>query len=238
MSWELIASGRFEEAVAALRESDWSKGRNLGTALLCLGRYEEALQTYLGCIESDRQKWLLCDGDFLMAGFCLWCQGRAAQAVETWREGWKTPYTDAAGGVIVPAVLFYAALKLHDQVLRREAIQKLKKRWKPKLEQIWPGPISGFLLRAIPPEDFVSNRTFQNETLENRRACQAFFWAGVRCLDEQDPEGARSFFVRSSQVRDPGGAHLLELEFFLACHEVGVAPGQSRQGSCSVTEVG
>lgn len=58
--------------------------------------------------------------------------GNSVEAITIWKEGLNTPYTDAAGGVEVPATLLFAAVSVQDKDLEKEAIRLLKKRSRVK----------------------------------------------------------------------------------------------------------
>jgi hypothetical protein len=82
-----------------------------------------------------------------MIGVTLWWLRRSDEAIATWRLGLNAGYTDAAGGVILPSLLFFASIRTDDSALRKDARVLLRKRWRTKQARSnWPGPIAALLL--------------------------------------------------------------------------------------------
>src|SRR6185295_10922066 len=116
----------------------------------------------------------------------------------------------AAGGVELPALLLYAATRLEDKAVERQALQLLKKhlrnfqrraqRRKQTAEAktrhddlihpglaAWPGAVVPFLLGECSLEVITRGwRSAQQPVLEARWKCQADFYAGLRGLREGD----------------------------------------------------
>jgi hypothetical protein len=170
---------------------------------------------------------------------CHWYLGQPAQAIPFWRQGLSAPYTDAAGGVVCPAVLLYAAVRLKDAALDSEAIRLLRGHWRKHQRRMrrgkaktarqaredfvhpglysWPGALVPFLLREIGVAqlDAAAVQT-PSDVLRSRQKCQADFFAAVRALREGNQDSFRERMSRSA-ARSRGE---LEGEFYLARWEV------------------
>src|SRR5437762_3517497 len=107
-----------------------------------LQRLDEALRDY-ECLHSLAPNT---DAYPILLGIIRWWQERPGDAVDWWREAHLAAFTDAAGGVTAPAMLFFAASRLGETKLRQEAVAGLRQRWSPEIARVWPGPIAGFLL--------------------------------------------------------------------------------------------
>lgn len=216
IEWDLVKQGQFEMAYARLTEKVTREPErsfhytNRGLCLLNMGRLQEALADFQTVIrlrsESDR--------GYIYAGVTLWWLGRSLEAVEVWRKAVGAKYTDEAGGVEAPALLFFAASRLADRKIEKDAISLLRKKWKPRLSQIWPGPIAGFLLGKMDEETFLEKQTFENATLETRRLCKAHFWTGLLHF-RQGNVRKYQYHLQQSLVEGK-----LEPEYYLATYEL------------------
>jgi len=172
--WTLIETGQYEAAISEYSRLYEEKGRkfylnNRGRAYLLVGNYNAALRDFRHSIETDDPRYRS-TGDYVYAGISLWYLNRPDEAIPIWRAGLSAPYTDAAGGVEIPALLLYAGCRLRDFALQTEAVQLLKKHWRNFLRQqkrraqqsrpshedfvhpglvAWPGAIVPFLLYEI-----------------------------------------------------------------------------------------
>jgi hypothetical protein len=182
-----------------------------------LRKLEEALSDYqqLSVLFPDN------DGVQKSFGVVLWWLRRRFDAIHVWQNALETEFTDAAGGVEIPALLFFAATRTADARLEEEAKALLKSRWSRGKAKSWPGPIAGFLLRKLDSATFLQQAIFQQPVLEARRLCKAHFWVGVLALRDGD-EGS---YVHNLQkaVEDEAPEHravVLEPEYWLATAEL------------------
>jgi len=207
--WDLIFTGRYEEALPALIEEDWSSGHNLGKIFLALDRLDEAEEAFRRTPEET-------SSHCVMLGACASIRGCHEDALSLWQKAQEAPYQDAAGGVIPRALCFYASLHLGDARERKAALSSLKSVWKPKRTG-WPVPIAGFLLGKYPEDEFTWHEINSPSDLGKRRKVQLDFWKGVVRLKDGDVLGASNFF---SRAYSPNGVGILEVEHFLARNEV------------------
>jgi len=191
---------------------------NRGTCLLALGRPEEALADFRLAAR------LQPDSDAAPAriGVALWGRGRRAEAVAAWRAATGTAYTDAAGGVEIPALLTFAAVRLADAALEGAARALLRRHWRPRLARQWPGAIAALLLGKLDEASFLHGQTFLHPILEARRACRAQFWVAVQRERAGDRSGYRHYLRLALEgEEDPARrAMLLEHEYWLAKSEL------------------
>lgn len=194
--WELIKAGSFENACIRA-DAEWQESksvlslRNKVFALLNLGRLEEAgelCRDIIRCRHGDT------DTDFIFLGVSQWLLGHFDSAVATWRDGAATKFTDAAGGVEVPLLLFFASVKTSQDSLRIQSLDELRKLCKSSASANWPGPIAGYVLGDLSEEKLESSMS-QHPLLRAKQACQSAFYIGVRRLLEQDEAGFRQAMV-------------------------------------------
>lgn len=241
--WSLVSAQRYAEAAEAYLRCFAEGGgpfalRGRAKALLLAGRSAESLQAFLQVIEMTEPEHRG-DGDFIDVGICQWYLGQPAEAVAVWRQGLSAPYTDAAGGVVCPAFLLYAGVRLKNDRLDAKAVRILRGHWSKHLRRVrqgpaktarqahedlvhaglcsWPGVLVPFLLGQIsePELDEAASCT-PSDVLRSRWHCQADFFAGVRALQEGNDESFRERMSRCAAR--PGGE--LEHEFCLARWEV------------------
>lgn len=220
--WKLVEDKHYQQALEVYAHLYAQDGRpshlyNQGLIYLALQDYTAALEAFTRVIAvkpHDRRS----DSEYLYQGICFWYLNHPSRTVEIWRQSLAAPYTDAAGGVQASAILLYAAERLQDTPLRKEALRLLRKHARRKL-QGWPGPIVPFLLEQHNAAELdwqVSVSTVRNQTLLDRWQCQADFYIALRALREGDRGLFTGRMIRCAQ--SPYG--LLEPEYYLALWEV------------------
>ncbi len=215
--WDLVKQGQFELAYVRMTE-DMTKNPdrvlrhiyNRGLCLLHMGRLQEALADFQTRISLRPES----ASGYVGAGIALWWLGRPWEAVEVWRTATGAKYADGAGGIEAPALLFFAASRLADQKMEKEARSLLRKKWKPRLAKVWPGPIAGFLLGKMDEETFLVKQAFENPILEARRLCKAHFWTGLVYFRLRDIQ-MYEYHLQQSLIADR-----FEPEYFLARYEL------------------
>lgn len=241
--WTLMEAERYAEAAEEYARLFAEGGgsfelRGCALALLLAGRPAEALSHYRKVIETTEPKQRSAS-DFVEAGICHWYLTQPAEAVISWREGLTAPYRDAAGGVVLPALLLYAATRLVDPVLESEAERLLRghlqkhrariRRGQAKTSEqahedfvhpglyAWPGALVPFLLGEIGAEALDRAAAgARSDIMRSRHQCQADFVAAVRARREENQAAFRDRMKRCAA--SPYG--VLEHEFLLARWEV------------------
>jgi hypothetical protein len=97
-------------------------------------------------------------------GAALWMTGEFSEACKSWEheiqrlKAKEATHTDGAGGVIVPALLWWAAAHNGLADFATPATTELKKRWKTKHTQrsLWPGSIANYILGGIDDVRFLT----------------------------------------------------------------------------------
>ena len=187
---------------------------NRGTCLLALGRPEEAPADFRLAARLQPDS----DAAPARSGVALWGLGRRAEAAAAWRAATGMAYTDAAGGVEIPALLTFAAVRLGDMALAGAARALLRRHWRPRLARQWPGAIAGLLRGKLDEASFLHGQTFLHPILAARRACRARFWVAVQRERAGDRSGYRHHLRLALEgEEDPARrALLLEHEYWLA----------------------
>lgn len=216
--WQLVKNGKYNEACRVADDefkvdSSVLPLRNKVFALLRLERYSDAVQL---CEEIIMRQHGDSDSDFIFLGTSCWLAGRHDQAIAAWQAASDAKYTDAAGGVEICLLLFYASIKLGDCSLRRESESRLEVLCKQPEIGNWPGPIALFILRQLRESDLLSAASNQ-PILKAKQECQAQFYIGVLRLANGDREGCVEHMLRSTSQ---GVVCLMKQEFYLANAEV------------------
>lgn len=218
--WQYVRNGQPQKAIeiySHLYEKDGQPSHlyNRGLIYLNIAEYAHALEDFK-LVTTVQEHKLLADSYYIGQGICYWFLDQPFLTVEAWQQGLTAPYTDAAGGVELPALLLYAAERLRDVKLVNEALQLLRRHSRRKLRD-WPGSIVPFLLGKIDTEELEKRiKVISNEILLGRWQCQADFYVAVRALREGDWKNFQTKMTNSSE--NPYG--YLQNEHYLARWEV------------------
>jgi lipoprotein NlpI len=215
-SWDLIELKKFKEACIKADEEYKSTNsvfhlRNKAIALLNLMKYDEVFNIASEIIKITNGKN---DSDYIMAGIACWLQGKQKEAVDIWRDGLKTQYTDAAGGIEIPALMYYASVVSGDTNLEKEAISLLKKKYKSKAVANFPGSIAGYLLGKLSEPDLLNSYS-SLPNLKTRILCKSYFYIAASYLKLNDKN---SYYKNLEKCT--ANQTYLEKEYFLAIAEL------------------
>jgi hypothetical protein len=195
-------------------------------AHLHLGNYDEALADFRSAdAVSSAALQTVCDGS--NCGVALWMAGREHEAVETWLAGVEASlaglvrYGDAAGGVTIGNLLFFAGVRRDDKKAIAAATRLLRKRLRTKQSVPWPGPASRFLLGSVSESDMLA-AVSDVPLLRERQLCQARFYAGVQVWSATEPT---AYLEAMREACEFGGLTKLEAEYYLGMHEAGRTNG-------------
>jgi len=223
--WELVENGSYVDAIGVFTEQLQTRPstldfNNRGMAYLHLGNYDAALADFRSAeAVSSATLQTVCDGS--MCGVASWMAAREQEALDTWLAGVDASlaglvrYGDAAGGVTVGNLLFFAGVRMSDKNAVAAATRLLRKRLRTKQSIAWPGPTSRHLLGQASETEMlaaVSDVAF----LRERQLCQARFYAGVRALTPREPA---AYLEAMREAYEFGRVTKLEPEYYLAAHE-------------------
>jgi hypothetical protein len=187
---DLIKAGEFQRAcVRADAEFEESGNifplRNKVIALLQLDKLDETILLSEKIIRLNAGST---DSDFIFLGVARWLKRQPVLAIEVWKTGLKSKYTDAAGGVEIPMLLLFASVRMLDKKLEKEATNLLKKACRTKRTMNWPGPLAQYLLDLI-SEAEMRSRIDAQPILYEKQSCQADFYAGLKRHTSGDEVG-------------------------------------------------
>lgn len=199
LAWQAMLEGRYSEALdmwKSIASQDPSERflMNRGVTHLMLGQLEEAL------IDFSRERSN--PGNVKMPvpliGATLWVKGDREGACDDWayeitrRRSGEITNADEAGGVIVPALLWWASSYPQFRSWRALALDELKRRWRTKQcqQSRWPGPVAGYLVGKLTEDALVpAMEDFRPFRASNR--CQANFYLAASALDSGDSAAYR-----------------------------------------------
>ncbi len=187
-------------------------------ALLCLGRYRDTADL---CDEIIRLSPYSHQSDFIFRGVAEWLDNRQEDAVAAWQRGSRAHYTDAAGGVKIPLLLLFAAIRRSESALRKLSEAAIRKFCKRRAIVNWPGTIAHFAAGKIDENELLAAMN-EPAVLRERHSCEAEFYVATLRLARGDHDGYIEFLKRSCSH---GPKSLLEAEFFLASGELRANPG-------------
>ena len=179
-------------------------------ALLNLARLEESVELSKRIIEATHGDT---DVDYIFLGVTYWMMGKRSDAVTVWMDGEEAKYTDLAGGVEIPLLEYYAAMRLRDSTLEERSTVALRGKYS---RGPWPFPLVGYILGEVDANG-VLGAVSSIPALKAKQICQASFYFGVRKLRESDRAAAKHHFVESV---GQGPVTLTKQEYYLAKYEL------------------
>lgn len=154
---------------------------NRGIVRLLVGEAEEALADFLTARSLPPKACVV--NEFV--GTALWRQGQHEAACQDWeneirrRRSRELTHTDEAGGVLVPALLWWASQHSGLNHWQGLADEELRHRWRTKACQrsLWPGTLVPFLLGHTSEQELLAAASERAGILQVRRRCQAHFYS-------------------------------------------------------------
>lgn len=227
--WNLLRSGAKEEGLRLIERGyerePLTHEMDLGIGYLFTDEYVRAWKHFTRANQESPTPTSIVAG---MAGVAKWCLNKPEEGMAEWREGLRCEFTDWAGGVELPLLMYFASVARPDEFLkfRAEAEKLLTKRAGSHLIRNWPGPLAEFVLSRI-DESTLRNKCQQNDevdtslyhrladfyvALKARASGDIAKWnATVRKIaDTSGPEWSNHDFFLGSVWSE---------EFFLARHE-------------------
>ncbi len=219
-AWQLIQRNEFKQACLKADEDYATTNsvlhlRNKIYALLHLKAYSEVILLTKKIIEIRNGET---ESDFIYQGIGYWLLDEKLKAVEVWSSATKTKYTDAAGGVGLQVLLYFASVVLKKGELKIAVTKALKKLLKFKTAINWPGPLGSYLLDELTEDDLVS-RVSAMDILKERQMCQAYFAIAIKELEKGDQ---KKYLKRLEGCISFGSLASLEPMYYMAKGEIGM----------------
>ena len=216
--WGLITSGCFVEACdKADLEYQETKSifplRNKVYALFHLGMYLEALKLLNKIIVLTNGQT---DSDYIFSGIAYWLLDNKKDAINTWQQGEKCIYTDAAGGVELQLFLYFAAVSINDEILKALTKKLLQKILKSKNAINFPAPLGRFILGELSESELLSF-VVNIPILRERQLCQANFVIAIKKLEIGDQDGYKK---KLNDSVSNGASSFLSKMYYLAKGEL------------------
>lgn len=217
-SWSLIQKGEFLQACQAA-DNEYEKTKNILVlrnkvyAFFLLKRYEQAAKLTQSLISLSDGKT---DVDFISCGIANWLMGKRSFAIDVWQKARTCTYKDAAGGIDIEILLYYASLKISDNNLKKERIKHIKRLLKSKKSINWPAPLGKFIIKDTTKDEmfsYVSNVP----VLRERNLCQAYFVLAIQALEDKDNNSFKNNLEDSINY---GEMTYIEQFYYLAKGEV------------------
>ena len=218
-SYDFIKEGKYKEACDASEKEFQETGVyqkliHKALALLNMKQYNETILILERIIaNSDFEA----DYNYSLLGVSKWALKDYKNAFTIWISSLNTAYTDAAGGIIIPSLIYSGSIINKDPEMKKIAYQKLNKILKKNSRSFsrtnpntFPGPIGAFLINMIEKKDLM-NVTSKNKILKQRQLCQVFFYIGIKSYEKKNKEKAKKMLENSIKKRD-----ILSPEYYFA----------------------
>ena len=211
-AWFAIRDGRIQEGMAVLERlfRDYEPGSaeysNRGLAYLLLGRFDEAAHD----LDEQRRQIVPCCA-FTGVGTALWLAGNHTAACEDWadlvagRRNGIVKGTDEAGGVMAPALLWWASTHAGCEGWRPLAVEEMKVLGHRAAcrRSRWPGGLVPYLTGSGDPEELLSAAASESSIVTAENVCQARFYIAARAADEGDLATRDAYLAAAATLTDP-----------------------------------
>ncbi len=226
-----MRAGATDEAMRHLkdayaREPSASEMMELGVAYLWIEDYRAASHHFLTAIQEQP---VVGDTFYAMAGAAAWCMRKPREAIARWTDGLSCAYTDWAGGVTLPLLLFFASVVRNGVFSQREAKEILSRRLSSPLAETWPAGLAEFVLGRI--NLIEARRKYECLSEGDEPVCEWWtqFYVGVLAFGHgnlpQYVERMRATAETCDDDFDSSKGQFLgklwHAEFFIARYEVG-----------------
>jgi hypothetical protein len=125
-------------------------------------------------------------GSYASAGIARWLLDETDEAVKLWVEGLDCDYRDEAGGMELPLLLFYAAVRRPKAFRKSEAKKLIKEALKSSWATNWPGPLGRLVLKEIDESQTRELAKFDHPFVESQNVNELEFYCGVLALEAGD----------------------------------------------------
>jgi hypothetical protein len=236
-AWQIIRAGATDDGVHQLRAEylerpDASRAIELGAALLWVRNYQAAWEVFH---EARRHERWTNSTYFGMAGVAKWCLNDEGEAIEEWRAGLEAQYSDSAGGVTLPLLLFVASIVNPALFPQGEAKKLLTAKANDRRVVNWPGPIAEFLLGRIDNSGLRKKCVGMDDSDTVVRHWRANFYQGVLEYAGGNATRFKELMRETAMTSDDdfdssNKLFLVKLwheEFFIARHEAVERPPSS-----------
>lgn len=231
--WDLLRDGKqgtaFDRLLAIYaHKASTSNAMTLGVAYLWERQYEDAARHF----EKAMQAYPLHSSViYASAGVARWCLNEPTLAIRHWRAGMECRYADAAGGVKLPMLLFFASAMDSSLISTSEAEGLLRSRIGNARIQSWPAPLGRYALKMIDEETVLRSAVHDNTHEMASRQSTVRFYKGVGSYSCGDYVTYRNAMQHVASVtwdhydRDPRlfFALIWQDVFFLARHQLLIA---------------
>ena len=224
--WALLKEKKYDEAIRLFyrdyaEEALSSCLNNASFAYLLKGEPESAAKLAETVITREDAG----TGEYGLAGVARWLSGDYTTAVSHWKKGQGAAYADASGGMGLPLLLAYAAVRQPNVIPFNEVKTLLKRQlWHPWASR-WPGPLGAFMLDEMDESSIRELTVFSHKDavdaglVTRQRVMQLGFYVGVKAAAIEDISCFRSQMKQCASTLDCE----TKSEFYLARHEMSIS---------------
>jgi hypothetical protein len=214
--WELLKQGHYRAGLKRLKEEIRELGCedcwDIGLAHMYFAKPEPAKEYF----DSIVQKGTSDSSIYAFDGIARWELAEHREACSMWENGLDCDYQDGAGGMELPCLLFYAAVRDPKSYDISKASALVKQALRHPWAENWPGPVGRFLLGMINAKELLKLAQFEHPEVTDEQQNQAEFYIGVKAYQESD---SKRFF---QAMKKCASAKEFEMfgEFYLARFEL------------------
>jgi tetratricopeptide (TPR) repeat protein len=176
---ELLESGDYQSALDSARreiaEGNTFEMGCLAFAHLSLGNYEDSRKIFDEFVEIPPRN----TGSYAACGVARWLLARYSEAVNVWLSGLDCQYADAAGGMELPLLLYFAAACQQRVYRIDDATRLLREKTASPRSKNWPGPVGQYLVGQIGEEQLRSMAAHPNALIGRPQEAQTEFYLGA-----------------------------------------------------------
>ena len=155
-AWELVRSGREDEALPSLHKAysanpSGSNAMSLGVGYMWARQYADAASHFKNyCVLAQHHKPPMdSDGEYAFEGMAYWYLGDLPGAITTWKMGLEAPYSVAGVPVKLPILLHHASVLQPHLFSKEDAENLLDNRIAKPWRTGWPLPLARYIRHRI-----------------------------------------------------------------------------------------
>jgi tetratricopeptide (TPR) repeat protein len=187
-AWELLQAEKEKTALKLLKEAAKMDPTlptlsGAGTAFLWAGAYHDAKALFDEMVNSSPEV----EAGYEWSGVASWLLADPTEAVRVWKNGLSARYRDAAGGVDIPLLLYFASVRRPDVANVAEIKHLLAERLKSSWARNWPAPLGKFVLGKITEAKLRQEALDPDDDFAQReQTARVSFYVGVVALERGD----------------------------------------------------
>jgi len=175
---------------------NWVELMNIYPPLLIQGKYQKVLDVVN---EVWKKKGKESEVEYQWAAIAHVGLNDINSAIKLLEEARNCKYSDPTGGVEIELLILSLSLIISDEVIKERVLENIYDIiFNINDSTVWPAPLGVFMLNGISFNNVLSVRSDMN-SIRDRESCQAFFYKGIKELENGSKENCVTNFNECRQ---------------------------------------